>query len=330
MTPRPLSDFWVASCTPDGGAYRFRLYEDETVVLLDSIPMPAPMFLALQGELLWAILRAPFSDSKDSGVIAYDIKSKRQAVPLRSTMGEVACHIAVDGDTAYCANYVSGSVFATPCCQRIHEGAGIDPVRQTSPHVHCTMLSPDKKYLLCCDLGLDRILVYDRDLQCISSASVPQGAGARHLAFSNDGAFVYCINEMAASVSVFAYADGHLTYLHNTSAKPAEIYNKQGSGAAIKLSRDGKRLYVTERASETIALFAVEGAKLTLQAHTSSHGAEPRDFTLLANDTYAVCTNQFGNCLTFYRVLENGKLEHFYTLPLAAPLCAVECETSAE
>lgn len=323
MTRKPLSDFLVASCVPDGGAYRYRLYENGDTQLIQVIPMPSPMFLELHGDRLWAILRAPFADSNESGVVAYDLKTGERVTDILSTKGVVACHIAVDRDDVYCANYISGSVFKAPEKIDVHMGRGADPNRQTSPHVHSVFFSPDKKYVLSCDLGLDRIFVYDRELNLISSEKVPSGAGARHLAFSKDGNYVYCINEMSATVSVLSYDDGNLTYLHDVNAKP-QGYDGQGKGSAIKLSLDGKRLYVTERGSETITLFDVNGGKLTLVAHFDTHGAEPRDFTLLANERYAVCTNQFGNTVVLYRVEADGMLTYIRSFSLEAPLCAIE------
>lgn len=323
MTRRPLSDFLVASCVPDGGVYRYRLYEDGELEQLQTIPMPSPMFLELQGDRLWAILRAPFADSKESGVAAYALQTGECLTEPISTRGEVACHLAVDGKDVYCANYISGSVFQTPNRLDVHTGHGVDPKRQEAPHVHSVFFSPDKKYVLSCDLGIDTVFVYDRDLNLVSSEQVPSGAGARHLVFSKDGNYVYCVNEMAATVSVFSYSNGVLAYLHDVSAKP-QGFTGQGKGAAIKLSADGTRLYVTERGSETIALFEVNGAKLTPVAHFDTHGAEPRDFTLLANETYAVCTNQFGNTVALYRVEEDGVLTYLRSVPLPAPLCAIE------
>lgn len=319
----PLTDFWVASCVPDGGAYRYRLYQNSVTEEMQKIPMPSPMFLTQQGERLWAVLRAPFENSKESGIASYDMETGKQITDTISALGVVGCHITADGDDVYVANYVSGSVFQAPDKLDAHMGHGTDPARQEAPHVHSVFLSPDKKYLLSCDLGLDTVFVYDRQLNLVSTAKTPDGAGARHLVFSKDGNYVYCLNEMSATISVFAYSNGALTYLHDVTAKP-EGYNRPGKGSAIKLNAEGTNLYVTERGSETITLYRVKDAELTLVAHFDSHGVEPRDFALLANDTYALCTNQFGNVCSLYRVKPDGTLVYLRAIPLAAPLCVIE------
>lgn len=212
MIHRPCSEFFAASCTQDGGAYRYRLYESGKLELIQKIPMPGPMFLVQQGELLWAVLRAPFAGCEESGVAAYDIRNGKQATELFSTKGVVACHITADNGEVWCANYSTGSVFKVPELLKMHRGHGVDPVRQTAPHVHFVCLAPDKECLLSCDLGLDTVFVYDRDLNLVSSAKVPNGAGVRHLVFSKDGKFVYCTRwaEASAFLHIIAVCCGIL------------------------------------------------------------------------------------------------------------------------
>ena len=57
---------------------------------------------------------------------------------------------------------------------------------------------------------MDTVFVYDRNLDYVSKARVPDGYGARHLALSPDGKYVYCVNELVSSVTVFAYERGVL------------------------------------------------------------------------------------------------------------------------
>ena len=45
----------------------------------------------------------------------------------------------------------------------------------------------------------------DKDMNLKFSLKVPEGHGARHLAFSPDGQIMYCVNELQSTVSVFRY-----------------------------------------------------------------------------------------------------------------------------
>ncbi len=318
-----ICKFAVASCVDNGGIYKYALYDGGKAELIGKISMPSPMFFEVNGEKMTVLLRAPFENSDDSGICVYDLDSGEALTKLISTRGTVGCHIAVYGDTVYCANYVSGSVFMTPDKLVVHTGCGVNKQRQEAPHVHSTFFSPDKKYVLSCDLGTDEVYVYDRALNEISRARVPDGNGPRHLCFSADGEYVYCINEMSATLSVFAYSDGKLTYIKDTDIKPAS-YSGQGKGSAIKMSKDGKRLYMSERGSETVVLADVDGENVSVRAHADSHGSEPRDISLIADECFLVCTNQFSDNISVYEVSSDGTLALTDALPISAPLCVCE------
>jgi len=317
-----MTEFFAASFIPEGGAHRFRLRGDGNIEEIGKIPMNSPSYLALENGRLYAILRTPYAENRDSAAACWDAESGEAIGGMISVRGEGGCHIAVDNGDIYAACYTAGSLIRLPDTQVIHEGHGPNPARQATPHLHSVVLSPDRKYLLSCDLGLDRVFVYTRDMQFVSSAYTPAGAGPRHLCFSACGKFIYVINEMGGSVTVFRWNDGTAEPLHTLSVMPAGA-PEEGAGAAIKLSADGRRLYVTERISRTIVTLAADGADLTVLAHTDCRGTEPRDFTLLSGG-YAVCTNQFSNSLAMYRLDDNGVPQYLYSYPLAAPLCAVE------
>ena len=317
-------NFYVASCVPDGGVYRCKLDVDGKVETKKVISAPSPMWIEPAGdESLWVLMRVPFEDSPNSGVAKFSLIDGEIIGDVLSTEGAVACHLAVDGDNLYAANYISGNVWSSGGKLVTHNGKGMDPVRQTSPHVHSVFFSPDKKYILSCDLGIDKIFVYDRKLNFVSSADAPAGAGARHLAFSKDGDFVYVINEMGGSISIFSYTRGLLDYVNTVSVLPSN-FSGVGSGAAIKLSRDGTRLYVTERSTQSIITMAVKDDNLEILARTDCNGKEPRDFTLLADDRFAVCTNQFDNTIALFCISPEGVPSFLNKVELAAPLCAIE------
>ena len=316
--------FYVASCVPDGGVYRCEL-DDGNVETSKVISAPSPMWIEpTEDGNLCVLMRAPFEDSPNSGVAKYSLADGKRIGDILSTEGEVACHLAVDS-TLYAANYISGSIWSSRGRLVIHRGNGINPKRQASPHAHSVFFSPDKKYILSCDLGLDKIFVYDRNLDFVSSASTPSGAGARHLVFSKDGNFVYVMNEMGGSVSIFSYRCGLLDYVNTVSVLTSD-FSGIASGAAIKLSKDGTRLYVTERSTQNIITLAVKDDNLEILARTDCNGKEPRDFTLLANDRFAVCTNQFDNNLALFRISCKGIPIFLNKIEFAAPLCAIEMD----
>ncbi len=98
-----------------------------------------------------------------------------QLLNKQNTKGDHPCYVSVDktGKWVAAGNYSGGnfSIFPVnadgslqPASQTIqHEGKSIDPKRQTKPHVHSTVFSPDNKHLFVQDLGLDKIFNYNFD-----------------------------------------------------------------------------------------------------------------------------------------------------------------------
>ncbi len=326
MNNRIVTEFFSASCVPDGGAYRYRLFADGHTELLQKIPMDRPKFLAEKDGLLYATLIEPFEASKDSGVLTVDLAGNRVG-EIQSSKGCGICHIALCDDDVYIANYNSGSLIRMPDKLVVHSGAGVNPRRQEKPHVHSVFLSPCEKYVLSCDLGTDDVYVYTRDLEYVSSAKTPLGAGPRHLCFSKCGEFVYCLNEMGGSISVFAWDDGMLELRDTVSILPPD-FEGGGAGSAIKLSADGKMLYASERASHTIATLKVEGEKLTVVANTPCGGLHPRDFTLLGEDRFAIASNLFSDNMALFRIGADRIPVFMSSIPLPQPLCVIETALS--
>lgn len=321
MTHKPLSDFWVASSTPEGGAYLFRLFEDETLSTIQKIEMPRPMYLIEREEGLYTVLRAPYEGNSESAAALYSYSGER--LIFESTRGEAGCHLAVLDGVIYSANYLSGSLSSTKGDYVIHSGSSINPERQASPHIHSTFPSPDERYILSCDLGLDKIFVYDKNLVLHSVCNTPEGVGPRHLCFSLDGAYVYVINEMGGSISAFSYSEGKLKYLNTLPLLPDNFVG-DGAGSAIKLSHDGKRVYASERATNRIFTVEVSGADMKIISSCYSGGDHPRDIELLANDRYLISTNQFSDNISLFKLDESGIPEFVSNYTLPAPLAALE------
>ena len=131
------------------------------------------------------------------------------------------------------------------------------------------------------------------------------------------------MNEMGGSISIFSYQFGALDYVDTLSVLPS-AFSGIGSGAAIKLSADGTRIYVTERATQSIITLSADGANLKILTRTDCNGREPRDFTLLADDRFAVCTNQFDNTVALFRMSPKDIPIFFTQVQIDSPLCAVE------
>src|SRR5204863_4147157 len=155
-----------------------------------------------------------------------------------------------------------------------HHGSGIDKDRQTTPHVHSVVLDPVGRYALATDLGIDKIVIYRLDrsnstapLVKTREVSVEAGSGPRHLSFHPTGRYLYLANELASTVTVFAYdeTDGAHETLQTISTLPAGFAGTTLC-ADIHVAVSGMHLYVSNRGHDSITTFAIDQAtgQLTL------------------------------------------------------------------
>lgn len=293
-----MKHIYISSCDRDGGIYHY-LFRDGTLEFCDKTPLDRPMYTVTYGGRLYVLLREIDESNHFGGVMSFEIAedgSLCHPSEVVSTKGICPCHLTVTDDELYVVNYLSGNIVSTSGKESKHTGGGINLPRQDTAHTHYVNLSPDKKYLLCCDLGLDRIDTYDFDLNVVSSAKVPSGHGARHLAYASDGKYIYCANELGSTVSVFAYEDGALR-LQSTYSSISET-TKENTAAAIRY-HDGC-VYVSNRGEDTIVCFKATKDTLSFVSRTPTGGASPRDFDFCGD--HLICTNENTNNITVFAV----------------------------
>lgn len=88
-----------------------------------------------------------------------------------------------------------------------------------------------------------------------------------------------------------------------------ESWDQHNGAAAIRLSSDGKFLYVSNRGHDSIAVFAVlTDQALKLVQRVSTFGEFPRDFNWDAEEKYVVAANQNSNNATLYQRQSDGTL----------------------
>jgi len=308
-------EVYIASCVKEGGIYHYKM-TDGKLQLQDITKMDRPMYMVIENQKMYIVLRAPFHN-KESGVIVYDIDKEgrlNNPTEMISTKGEVACHIAVHKNKVYCANYISGSVVMLPDKVVQHQGQGICPIRQEAPHVHYVGATPDGQYLCVADLGLDTIFVYRPDLTLYEKIRVPDGHGVRHLAFSEDGRWLFAVNELMSTVSVFAYENGRLSFVDNCKILPPDF---QGVSTAAAIRVKDNMVYVSNRGHNTIAVLRFHNNKLELSDFINCGGQTPRDFNFA--DEYLLSANQDSHEVCVFRICENYRLSH--KIEVAEPIC---------
>lgn len=302
-----------------GGVYHYTL-ENGEMIFREKTELDNPMYMTIANEKAYVIQRETNSDTQFGSVIVFDIAENGSLInpfgPI-SSKGKVPCHLSVVNSDVYVVNYLSGNVVKLPDMISTHIGKGLHPTRQKEPHTHFVFPASDDKYIMCVDLGIDSIFTYTKDLEVVSVAKVPDGYGPRHLAFSPDGEFVYCVNEIVSSVSVFFYNNGRLNYC-DTYKYPLDS-TKNNAASAIRIK--DKYLYTSTRGADIITCFEIQGKKLRFIKNTYCGGSNPRDF-LIVDDSMFV-TNEFTNDVTVLK-LKNGTPELTdIKLHMLKPICVV-------
>jgi 6-phosphogluconolactonase len=314
-----------------------------------------PSFLAVHPTepFLYAVGEVNDTQGKRAGAVsAYTVDPKTgklTSLNQQTSGGTGPCHISVDrtGKCALVANYGSGSIAALPlkpdgslgeaATTIQHTGSSVNPQRQAGPHAHFICPSPDNRFALTADLGLDKVLVYQLDAAAAKLATndppfavVAHGAGPRHLAFHPNGKFVYVINEMALTVTTFSYdaARAALFEEQTVSTLPAG-YTATGrdSCAEIAVHPSGKFVYGSNRGHDSIAVFAVDAStgKLTLIQNESAHGKTPRHFAIDPTGKWLLAESQNSDTVAVFAInATNGKLSQTgHRVNVGSPVCAV-------
>lgn len=310
---------------------------------------PNPFYLAVSRDarFLYAIHANQFGGKDDEQISAYAIAGPDGQLKLlnrQSSRGTASCYLDVDatGKTVLVANYSSGSVASLPvkadgalepAASFIqHSGSSVDPARQKGPHAHSIVVSPDNRFALSADLGLDQVLSYRLEAATAKLTPGPHpfvrtiaGAGPRHLTFHPDGKHVYVINEMANSVSCFNYEpeSGRLVEKQTISTVPKDFKGKSYC-ADVKVSPDGRFLYGTNRGHDSIAVYHIDGdGQLTLVTIDSSLGKGPQNLAITPGGELLLCANMPGNTVAVFRIhAESGRLISVgVPIPVPSPSC---------
>ena len=302
-----MYSLYVASFDKRGGIYHYEVNNNE-ITEKQFVPLNSPTYLIIEDRKLYAVLRQ--NQNGESEMVSFDLDENGNLANMSaptSTKGTVGCHLAVDGERVLVAHYGSGSLFATP---------DLRLKLSDKSKMHFVGLTPDNKYFCVCDLGLDKIFLFDKELNLKSEVTLKEGSGPRHICFDESGKYAYCALELSSEVVSLEYADGKLKVC---SYAPTTDFKGENYPAAIRIC--GDRVYVSNRGADDVALFAVKGGELSRVKNVSVRGKWPRDIFISQNTL--ISANQNSDNLTFFKMKDNDTLEFLTEIKVKAPLCAV-------
>jgi 6-phosphogluconolactonase len=307
-------------------AYRFQTATGELtpVGLVAATESPSWINLHPNGRVMYASNEGRDFEKGSSSVSAFSIDRKTGQLTFLNRVGTRGspCHAVVEktGKTLIAANYGGGSVVAYPVKADgslgeatsfiQHEGNSIGS-RQKGPHAHEVVLSPDHRFVLVPDLGLDQVLSYKVDAATATLtpndppfAPITPGSGPRHMEFHPNGKFAYVNSEMGSLETVFAYdaSKGVMKSIQTISTLP-EGFTETNNTAETEVHPSGRFLYVSNRGHDSIAVFSIGGdGKLTFVEHVSTQGKTPRNFVIDPTGTYLLAANQNTDNIVQFRI----------------------------
>lgn len=312
-----------------------------------AVEVASPGFLALHpaGDKLYAVANFPGGP----GAIGYKIGADGGLTVINSspTGDGGAAHVAVhpSGKFLVTAQYGNGSTALFPLdaegrlgAAKVikHEGgSGVVKPQQEKPHAHWAGFSPDGRFALVPDLGIDRIVIYRINFEALAlephgfAASVP-GGGPRHMRFSPDGKFIYLLNELSSSATTFAWdaASGTAKQLANVPALSAEVKAKEAMNAAaeILVHPTGRYVYFSNRGNDTVTVFRADPATSALQVIQVQpvRGAFPRNINLSPDGNWLLAAGADSNTVSVHKVNPaTGELTYQTkgVINVPAPIC---------
>jgi 6-phosphogluconolactonase len=289
--------------------------------MLEGPQDPAALALHPTGAYLYAA-----DNTKPGAISAYRIDASGKLTILNTTPsgGSLPVFATVDrtGKHLLVANY-GGTIAVLPIDSSgrlgnairaiAHKGSG--PDRQ--PHPHSIYLSPDNRFALAMDAGLDEVFVYrfDETTGSLTPGDPPfvtlPDAAPRHFAFHPNGAVGYVLGEKSKITTVRWDAQaGTLTPLQTLGTLQPDFHGWSGA-ADVAVHPNGRFVYASNRGDGTVAVFAigVDGTLSPLLQYEPVLGKQPSNLKIDPSGNYLFVSNVFSNNLVQFQIdPQSGRL----------------------
>lgn len=317
-------------------------YSDDILYLNDDKILVAgkcknPSYLTFYKDQLIAVSELNNYENLPTGTVNLFKRNdyKLEEIAGNLSFGMHPCHLDTVDGKCFVANYSSGTVSAYELNSKLKLIKTIDhnkedeiqfdkidekfynflnkakckinPQRQEIAHAHSAVVTPCKKYVAVCDLGLDKVIFYDLQTNVHSVFSLPKGQGPRHIVFNEQKAYI--VTELASTLITCAYSEGALNF-ESLVYTVEEEYRNINAPAAIRLSPCKNYIAVSNRFHDTISIFDVKN-NMKLVQNISSYGKNPRDIEFSPDGKYLLVANQDSKNIVFLSIRDgNLKFSH--------------------
>jgi len=300
--------FKIGTYTKKGseGIYQAEIIDHQIQNLKCIAKVDNPTFLAESNAVLFSVVK----EGTNGGIVAL---RQGQVINQVVEAGAPPCYVSVDPKhhLIYSANYHGGRVNS----YRFDEVNGLKDVQKISfgegSKAHYIQYAPSLDEVIVCDLGLDKVYffkVVQDELILAHTYHASSKSGPRHVVTHPTLPLVYVFTELSSELLVIKRTSQGTELIQSISTLPQGVTTPSW-GAAIRMSKDAKHIYVSNRAHDSITVFKLLGEKVEWVQNIPTYGVQPRDFNLSLDDRYLVVGNLDSDTLTLYgRHLESGEL----------------------
>ena len=333
---KPTIPLYIGTYT-DGdseGIYRL-LFNTETGELSDmqlAAKSSNPSFITYSPDRanIYAV-----NENNPGGVSGYKINpdGTLNLITAVSSEGAHPCHISLNktGDIAVVSNYTSGTVSLYSIDSNGTLSNAYQVFNHNTPdsisHAHSAQFFKDQLYVS--DLGRNAVYNYqlssNNNYELITPSIIPMpvNVGPRHFVLTNDGRFIYIIDEYGNAITSAKKVNDKFELLEHVSTL-SEDFKGDSNCADIHLSKDESYVYGSNRGENTIVVYKRNSQTGTLEKiqNEDVHGNWPRNFTLDPTGQFLLVANQKSNNISVFKIDQStGKLSFLNSKDLPTPVC---------
>ncbi len=278
-------------------------YEGKLKIINKVKNIKNPSYLHINNDIIYAV-----EETEVGAIYSFRVQSNNLKKLNSKIINEsLPCYITTNSNRTklLVASYGGGSINMFGLNSDGSISNEISCVKNKDSNMHFARFVGED--IIVIDLGQDKMHVYDCNLKIKQTLDFQKGDGPRHLAVSNDKKTLFVVTEL--SNKIYVYKKTEFGYNLIQRVDTVETRNRESYAGAIKITKDNKNLYVTNRGENTIVTFLIENDKLEFVERISSHGDFPRDILLNTDEKYLLVANQKSNNIAiFKRDIQNGKL----------------------
>ena len=262
----------------------------------------------------------------DEGVVSFRIHENGAITRLNSAniKGMRGCHLSTDADDKYI--FVSGYHDGKSTVLRLnedgsvgeivtgvyHKGLGSVAERNFRPHVSCSRRTPDGKFIMVADLGIDQVKIYrfnehDEEKVLVDALHCELESAPKCFRFSTDGRFFYLISELKNVIDVFTYETGDrqpkiekIQTVFTAGPKQSQLT----AACSMRMSNDETHLFCGNAGDNSVTVYERDKVTGLLEAICCLpiSGSYPKDICVFPDDKHIASINHESDSITFFTV----------------------------